>query len=172
MPVDISEPKRSTKTGPRRQVPASAETRPSRAEQVRRARRMKPGSTLANGIKLGFDESKFDRTAVQLRWVREERVQQLYAQDWDPVSEKDAKQDTTSLGTLPEAHGGLDEAGRPYKMVLMSKFKDWYDADQKAKQGKLDEKDEQIRRGQNTNSETAKLGATYTPGGVNIIEPV
>ncbi|MDB6036004.1 MAG: hypothetical protein JWM16_6342 [Verrucomicrobiales bacterium] len=144
----------------------------TRADEVRRERRMKPGSLSANGIKLGFDESKFDRKQVQLRWVREERVQQLYAQDWDLVSEKDAKKDTTSLGTIPEANGGVDEAGKPYKMVLMKKFKDWYDADQGKKMEKLNKIDEQIRRGKNTDPDAAKLGATYTPNGANTIESV
>ncbi len=164
--------------GIRNPKPATAESGvslapPSRAETVRRARRMQPGSSAANGIKLGFDESKFDRNQVQLRWVREERVQQLYRRDWDLVSEKDAKQDSTSLGTLPEQHGGIDEAGRPYKMVLMKKYKDWFDTDQAKKREKLDQVDEQIRRGQNpTPSSTAAPGATYTPnGGVNIIDP-
>lgn len=149
-----------------------APSRPSRADNERRERRMKPGSVVANGIKLGFDESKFDRNAIQLRWVREDRVQHLYRQDWDVVSEADAKQDTTSLGSLPEAQGGIDEAGKPYRMVLMKKFKDWYDADQAKKQSRIDEKDEQIRRGKNTDPDAQKLGATYTPNGVNIIDPI
>lgn len=149
-----------------------APTKPTRAEQVRRERRMKPGTVQANGIKLGFDESRFDRNQVQLRWVREDRVQQLYQQDWDRVSDKEAKSDSASLGTIPEAHGGVDDAGKPYRMVLMKKYKDWYDADQAAKQAKLDERDEQIRRGQNTDPDAKKLGASYTPNGVNIIEKV
>lgn len=144
----------------------------TRAEQTRRKRRMQPGSAAANGIKLSFDESRFDREKMQLRWVREDRVQQLYAQDWDRVSDKDAKTDGTGLGSVPEQHGGIDEAGKPYRMVLMSKYKDWFDEDQKKKHAKLDEIDEQIRRGRNPTPEAAALGATYTPNGVNIIDKI
>lgn len=146
---------------------AAAITKPTRAEEVRQERRRKPGSNALNGIKLGLDEEKVDRTQYTYRFVRDEgnRVQQLYAQDWDRVTEK-VKDDSNGLGSVTSAHGGLSEEGKPYNMVLLKKRKDWFEEDQKAKMQPLDEMEQAIRRG--TDHQSGKLDlrgpGVYTPG--------
>lgn len=149
---------------------AEANTRPNRAEETRRARRRQPGKLANTGMKLTVDEEKLDRKNFEYRFVRDTggRVQQLAGQDYDPVLDDGAKPDSSGVGVTPTVHGGTDEQGKPYGMVLMRKHRDWFEADQKEKQRPLDEMDEAIRRGANKTELTGD--GTYTPGGSNTIE--
>lgn len=147
---------------------AEAATRPTRAEQTRRERRMKPGSIVATGEKLSLDESRLDRKLYTYRWVKDEgnRVEILKKKDWDLVDDEDAKTDGTGLGSVPTQHGGVGESGKPYGLVLMKKYRDWYDDDQKIKRKPLDAMEKAIQKGtaheQTGDSELA--GVSYTPG--------
>lgn len=147
--------------------PASAGE--TRAEKTRRERRMKPGSLAANGIKLALDKGAIGNE-FQVRWAREERVSQLMARDWDPITNADAKSDGNGLGTVPTTHGGIAEDGKPYGMVAMKKYKDWFEEDFSQRMAKIDAKDEEIRRGLESSPDKSKLGASYTPNGANIID--
>lgn len=142
--------------------------RSNRAEETRRARRMKPGDVAKTGIRLGLDEEKLDGNKVY-RWVKDDpaRIAHMEKLDYDIVDEP-VKQDSNGVGTIPTAHGGVGENGKPYGMVLMAKYKDWYEADQKEKRKPLDEMDEAIRRGKahEKSGEAANLGGAYTPEGV------
>lgn len=148
-----------------------AETaKPTRAAEVRERRR-KPGSATNNGIKLALDQSQLDPN-YHHRFVRSDpaRVRQLIAQDYDPVSNSAAKPDSTGMGSVPTALGGLDEAGKPYDLILMRKPKDWHEADQKEKMKPLDENDEAIRRGLTTQKHVELRGpGVYTPDEGNSI---
>lgn len=151
-------------------------TRPSRAETVRRERRMKPGAIMAEGIKLELDETKLDRKTFSYRWVKDSpgRVERFKRADWDLVDEAEAKANGNNLGTIPTVHGGIGESGAPYGLVLMKKYKDWYEADQKAKRAPLDEMDKAIKRGTaHKQSGEGELtdAVTYTPG-TNSVEGV
>lgn len=143
-------------------------TRPTRAEQTRRERRMKPGSVISTGEKLALDESRLDRNLYTYRWVKAEgnRVEILKKKDWDLVDDEEAKTDGTGLGSVPTQHGGVGESGKPYGLVLMKKYKDWYDDDQKLKRKPLDAMEQAIRKGtvQEQAGEPELAGVTYTPG--------
>lgn len=147
----------------------TATARPTRAEQTRRERRMKPGATVNAGIKLSLDEDRLDRKTYDYRWVNDVpgRVKQLEAMDWDVVKDDEAKTDGTGAGTVPTVHGGIGDNGKPHGMVLMRKFKDWADEDRKRKRKPLDEMDEAIRRGTAHKAageaDLAAEGVTYTP---------
>jgi hypothetical protein len=147
---------------------AEAATRPSRAEQTRRERRMTPGSTIATGEKLLLDESRLDRNTYTYRWVKDEgnRVEIFKRKDWDLVDDEEAKTDGTGLGSVPTQHGGVGESGKPYGLVLMKKYRDWYDDDQKAKRKPLDAMERAIRAGtvQTQAGEAELNGVSYTPG--------
>jgi hypothetical protein len=147
---------------------ADVATRPTRAEQTRRERRMKPGSIIATGEKLSLDESRLDRKLYNYRWVKDEgnRVEILKKQDWDLVDDEAAKTDGTGLGSVPAQHGGVGESGKPYNMVLMKKYRDWYDEDQKNKRKPLDAMEKAIRSGtaHEQAGETELSGVAYTPG--------
>lgn len=142
--------------------------RSNRAEETRRARRMKPGDVAKTGIRLGVDDSRLDPDKTY-RWVKDDpaRIAHMHKLDYDLVDEP-VKEDSNGLGTIPSAHGGIGENGKPYGMVLMAKFKDWYADDQKEKQKPLDEIDNSIRRGtaHQKSGEADNLGAAYTPEGI------
>ncbi len=141
----------------------------TRAEKVREERRRKPGAVLMSGIKLGVDQSLLDPNFTH-RWVNDKgnRVQQLEAADWDPVTEA-VKADSDGSGTVQTKIVGTD-AGKPYSAILMRKRKDWFQADKKEAQKPLDETDEAIRRGLNHQKDSPELaGSSYTPGGRNTI---
>jgi hypothetical protein len=154
-------------------MPEVSKATPPRAEAVRAERRRKPGSEAFAGIKLSVDETKIDRTNYQYRFVNDHdnRVQKLYAQDWDVAPEADAKPDSNGMGSVSSALGGTDNSGKPYNQVLMRKPKDWFEADQREKQKPLDAMDEAIRRGR-TNEQNVPLRGegVYTPNGGNTIE--
>lgn len=151
----------------------ATQTRPSRAEQARRERRMKPGDVVQTGIKLGLDESRLDRKTYEYRWVNDHpgRVEQYKRRDWDLVDDEEAKTDGTGLGSVPTQHGGIGDNGKPYGVVLMKKYKDWHEKDRKAKNKPLDEMDKAIARGtaHEQSGEADLTGTTYTPG-TNSIE--
>jgi hypothetical protein len=158
----------------RRSQMADVASRPNRAEETRRARRMKPGDTVDLGLKLSLDRSNLDPNK-DYRWVRDtpSRVDELKRKDWDIVSAEDVKKDGTGVGTVPTAHGGVDEAGKPYGMVLMGKYKDWIENDKKRKSGRLAETDAAIRKGtaHQASGEADLSGASYTPGTNTIDTP-
>jgi hypothetical protein len=147
---------------------AEAATRPTRAEETRRERRQKPGAVIATGEKLSLDESRLDRNTYSYRWVKDEgnRVEILKKQDWDLVDDEQAKTDGTGLGSVPSQHGGVGESGKPYGLVLMKKYRDWYDDDQKRKRKPLDAMEAAIRKGtaHEQAGETELAGVAYTPG--------
>ena len=118
---------------------ADVASRPNRAEETRRERRMKPGDTVDLGLKLTLDRSNLD-PSKDYRWVRDTpaRVDELKRKDWDIVTAEDIKKDGNGAGTVPTVHGGIDEAGKPYGMVLMGKYKDWVENDKQRKRGRLD----------------------------------
>ena len=143
-------------------------SRLGRAEQTRRERRMKPGDVVATGEKLSLDESRLDRNTYTYRWVKAEgnRVEILKKKDWDLVDDEDAKTDGTGLGSVPTQHGGVGESGKPYGLVLMKKYRDWHEEDQKAKRKPLDAMEQAIRKGtaHEQAGETELSGVSYTPG--------
>ena len=146
--------------------------RETRADEVRRERRFKPGDLQASGIKLQVDMSKLDTNTFTYRFAndRADRIRQLEARDYD-IAPEFAKPDTNSGGTVNSAQAGFDE-GRPYNTVLMRKYRDWFDDDQKRKMAPLDEIDKAILRGKTDLPGHSLTGpGVYTPG-QNAIERV
>jgi hypothetical protein len=140
----------------------------TRAEETRRERRMTPGAVLASGEKLSLDETRLDRNLYTYRWVKDEgtRVEILKKRDWDLVDDEAAKTDGTGLGSVPSQIGGVGESGKPYGLVLMKKYRDWHDNDQKLKRKPLDAMEAAIRKGtvQEQAGEPELAGVSYTPG--------
>ena len=150
--------------------PTNAE---ARAEEIRAARRKKPGPVEQAGLKLTVDETKMDRTDWHYRFVKDDpnRVRQLHARDYD-IAPEAAKEDGNSLSTQTSALGGVTETGAPYNMVLMRKHAVLHEDDLKEKQKPLDAIDEAIRRGQTgLPGQELKGSGVYTPG-QNTIERV
>lgn len=142
----------------------------TRAEVTQRVRRKQRGVNAVAGIKLSVNEDALDRKNNHYRFVRDEgnRVQQLMADDYDVVRNDEANPDS---GTVPSHHGGIGDTGKPYKMVLMAKPKDWHEQDQLDKLKPVDEREQQMLRGSVTGTEIASKGGAYTPD-TNVIERV
>lgn len=156
-------------------------TAPTRAEAERRERRMKPGNVAVDGRKLLVNDEALDRDKYEYRFVADRggRVQSLYGQDWDVVTDEQAKDESNSGASTRTVHGGTEESGKGYNMVLMRKHKDWFDEDQRRKQAPLEEVDKQLQRNQaqeiaaKTDADLAKnayVPGSDVPGGGNKIE--
>lgn len=139
----------------------------TRADEVRQTRRRKPGSSSTVGLKLSLDEGKLDRKNNHYRFARSTggRIESLIANDYD-IAPEGAKSDGNSLGTVNSVHGGVDDAGKPYDLVLMRKRRDWFEEDQKEKLKPLDEMDEAIRRNNPNHKGNDLRGSpqVYAPG--------
>lgn len=150
-------------------APSAILTPSARADEVRQERRKRPGQGGPAGIKLALDESKLDRNTYHYRFARSSggRLQSLHADDYD-VAPEAARKDTT--GSINAVHGGVDDAGKPYELVLVRKRRDWFEADQKEKLKPLDEMDEAIRRNNPNHKANDMRGpGVYSPG-INSME--
>jgi hypothetical protein len=103
----------------------------ARAEETRRERRRRDDGDLDRMGRMALSippevKERLDREGKTHRWVRDAagRQQAMRADDWDI---------TPNVDPVPEAR---DSEG---KLVLMEKFRDWYDDDQRAKNNVLDE---------------------------------
>lgn len=150
-----------------------AETaRPTRADEVRRERRNKPGSVNQTNAKLAVDESKLDRKTYEYRWVNDAgaRMMQVHDREWDPAPEG-ASVSNDGEGSVTRKVAGVDETGKPYSAVLMRKRKDWFDEDHARKMAPLSEMDKAIRAGANHQAEPELRGeGVYTPDGGNRLD--
>jgi hypothetical protein len=142
---------------------AEVASRGSRADEVRTERRRKPGSVVAQGLKLHVPDAAKDDNYVY-RWVNDtgQRVQQMTDNDWDPAPYEGKSTEARVVGT---------DGGKPTNGILMRKRKDWHEADQKDKRKNLAEVDKAIQRGtvHATAGEADLSGVDYTPGNGNSI---
>lgn len=127
--------------------------RPSREEEIRRNRRRSdysgytPKRLQADIDKLNAGET----TEYVYRWAndKQDRVQHLYGQDWDVVSDRAggiAENDDapgTAVGVTTGGTGGSPE----FRAVLMRKPRVLHDDDQEAKMRRLEKKEQAIEAG-------------------------
>lgn len=166
----MTEPKRETLTL------GSTPEQPKRAEAVRKERRRRKGMGLEASLKLSVPEDVKDPN-YEYRWARgtPARINQLTKyDDYDVVTSEQIASDErqNGIGVTPERHGGVDEQGNAYSMVLLRKPKDYYEADQKEKQALVDEREKAIQRGkvEGKDGQQGLSGSNaYTPeGGISI----
>ncbi len=122
--------------------PALSQPSP-RAAETRRERRRRDDGDLDRMGRMALSippevQERLDREGKTARWVRDASGRQaaMHSNDWDV---------TPNVDPVPE---GRDVEG---KLVLMEKFKDWYDHDQAAKTALLDEREEALQRGSGDN---------------------
>lgn len=137
-------------------VPPSA-----RAEETRRERRRRDDGDLDRMGRMALSippevKERLDREGKTARWVRDAPGRQtaMHKEDWDITPKVDpVPEDRESNG----------------KLVLMEKFGDWYDSDQRAKTNLLDKREEAIVRGANADPEDRRQpGTSYVPEGNKI----
>jgi hypothetical protein len=133
----------------------------ARAQETRRERRRRDDGDLDRMGRMALSippevQERLTREGKVGRWVRDAAGRQsaMQANDWDV---------TPGVDPVPEAR---DSEG---KLVLMEKFGDWYDDDQRAKSNLLDEREKAIERGQKTDPEDRRQpGTFYVPEGNRI----
>ncbi len=132
-----------------------------RAADARRERRRRSDGDLDRMGRMALSvpqevQERLDREGKTARWVRDNPNRQaaMQANDWDV---------TPSVDAVPEDREGTG------KLVLMEKFKDWWDADQRAKDRIPEEREAAIQRGGKLSSDDKRQGATsYVPNGNRI----
>ena len=146
---------------------------PKRVEAVRNERRRRKGMGLESAMKLTIPEDAKDPD-YEYRWAEgsPQRITQLTKyDDYDVVTSEQIASDSrqNGLGVTPERHGGVDEQGNAYSMVLLRKRKDFYEEDQKEKQARVDEREKAIKRGSVEGDKGLSGPNAYTPdGGISI----
>lgn len=142
--------------------PAEAPDHPSpRAQEARRERRRRDDGDLDRMGRMALSippevKERWEREGKVGRWVRDQAGRQMAmrSDDWDV---------TPGVDPVPEAR---DSEG---KLVLMEKFRDWYNDDQRKKSSLLDKREEAIQRGDKTDPEDKRqAGVSYTPPGNRI----
>lgn len=129
-----------------------------RAAETRRERRRRDDGNLDRMGRMALSippevQERWDREGKVGRWVRDVagRQTQMHREDWDV---------TTGVEPVPE---GRESEG---KLVLMEKYRDWYDEDQRRKTGLLDERETAIKRGLKTEpGDNRQESVSYVPEG-------
>lgn len=132
-----------------------------RAAETRRERRRRDDGDLDRMGRMALSippevQERWNREGKVGRWVRDAAGRQaaMQADDWDP---------TPGVEPVAEAR---DSEG---KLVLMEKYRDWFDQDQRKKTNLLDQREEALMRGQKIDSEDRRqMGVSYTPEGNRI----
>lgn len=132
-----------------------------RAQETRRDRRRRDDGDLDRmaRMKLAIPRDireQAEREGKTLRWMLDTpgRIQQAIADDWDKVE-----------GVPPVAASRDDET----QLVLCSKYRDWYEDDQRKKSNLLDEREKAILRGASTENRQSGDGLVVPEGQVNRI---
>jgi hypothetical protein len=126
---------------------APAETRhtqPSvRAGETRRERRRRDDGDLDRMGRMALSippevQERLDREGKTARWVRDDANRQvsMNRNDWDP---------TPGVDAVPADRDGEG------KLVLMEKYQDWYDDDQRKKSELLNEREQALTRNEGEN---------------------
>lgn len=133
----------------------------TRAAETRRERRRRDDGNLDRMGRMALSippevQERWDREGKVGRWVRDAAGRQtaMHREDWDV---------TPNVDPVAEAR---DSEG---KLVLMEKYRDWFDSDQRAKTNLLDEREKAIERGTKIDPDDKRQEAvSYTPPGNRI----
>lgn len=137
----------------------------ARASETRRERRRRDDGDLDRGARLKLAipkeiQEQADREGKTLRWLNDEgnRMHDMTVNDdWDVVKEATP----VPVGTTVD--------GKPILARLCSKFKDWYDEDQRAKAKVLDDREKAVARGAKASPDDHRQDdVTYVPKGNRI----
>jgi hypothetical protein len=121
-----------------------------RATDERRARRRRDDGDLDRMGRMALAippevRERLEREGKTFRWVRDATGRQaaMHADDWDV---------TPGVEGVPESRDGEG------KLVLMEKYRDWYEDDQRKKAGALDATEEAVKRGRPTGPDGSAEG--------------
>lgn len=159
---------------------APAETpnpRSAKAEAKARRRRRDVDSEEDRNMKLLVPETLKDPNYTY-RWINDTAggriMDKTQADDWDLVTKSDISKDGYTVNSFDTGDnvkrvvGSQD--GRPLYAYLCRKPKEYYEADKQAEQAKIDEVEQQILRGQNSDPKGLAGPHSYVPDGANKIQ--
>lgn len=138
--------------------------RPRREDTERAARRRRAVLEGYHPRRLALNEDGLEREAYEYRWVNDVpgRVDRLYREDWDVVSDRDGllKDDSADAGAKVSVHAGVQENNSPMRAVLMRKPRELYQDDASAAQRRIDETEAAMSM-----SGERKMDGGYDPDG-------
>lgn len=154
----------------------SDQNQPKRAEKVRAERRRRGSNGGDARMKLSVPQEHKDGE-YEYRWIKNApmRVAQLTQRDdWELAPNDAVASDPRNIGVgaTPERHGGKDEEGNAFNMVLVRKKKEFYEADKQETQKLVDERENAMRRGESAGPGGMERSTSYIPeGGIRIERP-
>lgn len=124
----------------------------ARAEEMSQQRRRRNSSALSGKRRRMFLNTAGLDPNFEYRWVNTEpgRIETLTTQDdWEVVEDRggEIKNDVIGDGTKVSIVAGAGATGTPVHAVLLRKLKKFQDEDRQAQQRRIDEKENDIRRG-------------------------
>lgn len=124
----------------------------ARGEEMTQQRRRRNTSALSGKRRRLFLNTESLDPNFEYRWVNTEpgRVEVLTMQDdWEVVEDRNGeiKNDVIGDGTKVSIVAGAGASGTPVQAVLLRKLKKYQDEDRQAQQRRIDEKENDIRRG-------------------------
>lgn len=154
------EPKRRVRPLGDKSVVSAQRARPDDEMAKRRADRKKRG-VVDHGYNknLALDETRLDKDNYTYRFVNDVpgRVERLKNIEYEVVpADEIGGQDVLH-------HGGLDKEGKAHPVVLMKKYKPWYDEDQAQKVDFRKAQEEALMRGRDASLRENGGGAEYAP---------
>lgn len=160
MPRGIPRAKEAPALGSDAQVSEQSAQLSPRATEARRERRRRDDGDLDRMGRMALSippevQERLDREGKTARWVRDDANRQvgMHRDDWDV---------TPGVDPVPESRDGEG------KLVLMEKYRDWYDDDQRRKSSVIDEREQALTRGGGENRKAGD-GLVVPEGQINRI---
>lgn len=140
----------------------------SRSDQMKAERRRRNSDALGGKRrKLSVSKQELDTDNFEYRWINDvgSRVYDLTVNDdWDVVSDRDAKVKTDGSGAGSEVavRAGTQDNGNAVRSILVRKPKAFANDDKAAKQRRIDETEASLKQG---NSPGGNSDGQYVPDG-------
>lgn len=158
-------------------VSGTVNPRSAKAEMKARRRRRDVDSEEDRNMKLQVPDALKDSN-YSYRWINDTAggriMDKTQADDWDLVTKEELSKEGYTVNSLDTGDqikrvvGSQD--GQPLYAYLCRKPKEYYEEDKKAEQAKIDEIEQQILRGQNSDPKGLGGPNSYVPDGANKIQ--
>ena len=140
-------PKEQAVEAPKEMKPDAVETKPlDKQEELKYNKKRKRNRNDVIRNKLDIPTKFLDLKKFSYRWSLPSRVQQRLNEDWEVVVNTElAKYKNSTDGSSVKIHGGVNNKGEDFDLILMRKPLDWYNDDKRVHQEtQVDEVEKQI----------------------------
>jgi hypothetical protein len=126
--------------------------------QTAERRRRNTDALAGKRRRLSVDEAQLDRDKYEYRWISDAdgRLEALTMQDdWEQVTDREGaiKKDSTGEGAEVSIRAGTGATGAPVRQILCRKLKEYQDEDRQAKQRRIDEIEDGMRKSAQTGTD-------------------